>query len=758
MSKIAERCLVQHLVDPDSLAVLADEGLPPEAIPTEEFRPVVEWSLDYFHRSGTDHAPSPDALRTRFGQDFFDDHEVDIEDMPDDTIEWAIEDLKSDYLLMVSQRFTREFAIDVNDAVGEQRIAVVREAADVMVSLAMDMARKSMQVDLREAVTDRIMAYEQREADRDNLRGMSLGFPEIDAFIGGIHPGELAVVGAPPKTGKALSVDTPILTTQGWTTMGEVMPGQSVYSMDGTPTEVVAATEVMLGHDCYRVTFRSGATLIADREHLWWVVQRSDQRVVATDELAQGRHGRRWLVPVVEELESPAVDIPLDPWVLGYWLANGSCGDGLLHCHPDDRDEVVAHIEGAGLQVGAVHRGSVRALGLKVILRDLGVLRDKHVPEQYLLSGTSQRRALLSGLCDGDSFPAMSRNGSGSIEFSQVENERLVDQVAFLVRSLGFKTTVGKGRATLAGVDHGPKFRVLFAASRSDGPVTFSRRLEALPERPRSQRSWRDAVVSVEQVPSVPVRCISVAHPTGTYAAGSELTVTHNSMLGAFTALKEWQRGKRPILFTLENSVEMTIDRIACMAEGVSASRWQHGQAHPVEVERVRKFAEQVAGEDTPLWVVQPEVDRRTVDMMVREAILRGANSLIIDQLTFVRAKDERAQRYLQIREMLHDLKEAISTARLRLPCLLFHQINRDGVKEADKIGHLQMHHFAEGSEVERTADFGFGLYQGLADRNVGLAKFQMLAARRTPFRHWELNWGLDQGNIDVIRTIDLGE
>jgi len=39
--------------------------------------------------------------------------------------------------------------------------------------------------------------------------------------------------------GKDLAKSEPILTTQGWKTMGEVQVGDYVYAWDGTPTEVV---------------------------------------------------------------------------------------------------------------------------------------------------------------------------------------------------------------------------------------------------------------------------------------------------------------------------------------------------------------------------------------------------------------------------------------------------------------------------------------------------------------------------------------
>ena len=70
-------------------------------------------------------------------------------------------------------------------------------------------------------------------------------------------------------SGKALALDTPIPTPRGWTTMGEVQPGDEVFDESGQPCTVTAATPVMLGRPCYEVEFSDGTVIVADAEHLW---------------------------------------------------------------------------------------------------------------------------------------------------------------------------------------------------------------------------------------------------------------------------------------------------------------------------------------------------------------------------------------------------------------------------------------------------------------------------------------------------------
>ena len=70
-------------------------------------------------------------------------------------------------------------------------------------------------------------------------------------------------------SGKALALDTPIPTPDGWTTMGEIQVGGKVFDEHGRACQVIAATPVMHGRPCYEVEFSDGTVITADAEHLW---------------------------------------------------------------------------------------------------------------------------------------------------------------------------------------------------------------------------------------------------------------------------------------------------------------------------------------------------------------------------------------------------------------------------------------------------------------------------------------------------------
>ncbi len=69
--------------------------------------------------------------------------------------------------------------------------------------------------------------------------------------------------------GKALWVETPIPTPTGWERMGDLGIGDEVFDENGVVCKVIAATDEMFDHDCFKVMFSDGSEIIADADHLW---------------------------------------------------------------------------------------------------------------------------------------------------------------------------------------------------------------------------------------------------------------------------------------------------------------------------------------------------------------------------------------------------------------------------------------------------------------------------------------------------------
>ena len=352
--------------------------------------------------------------------------------------------------------------------------------------------------------------------------------------------------------GKALAIDTPIPTPIGWRTMGELEPGDSVFDETGASTQVVAATEVMVGRPCREILFSDGAHIVADAQHLWATIDKNGRRygrarvgIRTTDEVARTlRVGDEWNhhVPLAGPAQYPTrIDLPIEPYTLGAWLGDGTTTKAELTCVDE---EILEQISGDGFSVRptgyAPHlyriggSGQSRNLAngryerngsLSSRLRDQGLMGGKYVPSSYLEASVEQRLALLQGLMDTDGYVD---DVAGRCEFTST-NEDLADSVVELAASLGFRAFKSFGRATLRGVDHGPKFRIKFTPDRPVFRVT--RKLARQKASDASYHRFR-AIISVREVEPVPVRCIQVASPRGMFLASRSFIPTHNSSLG----------------------------------------------------------------------------------------------------------------------------------------------------------------------------------------------------------------------------------
>ncbi|MGJ4084385.1 recombinase RecT [Corynebacterium macclintockiae] len=390
---------------------------------------------------------------------------------------------------------------------------------------------------------DEMMAYKRQNAKSPN-RG-----PWADNFEQMAH--------------KGLAVDTPIPTPAGWTIMGDVRVGDTVFDMHGKRTIVTAKSEVK--HiDCYRVTFQNGASITCDGEHRWLAgvgsnaardVREKGWGVYEIGELYTAHAaGKAVTMPVTGALDTEPADLPVDPWALGYWLGNGAARAGRVTCSPEDADAVVEAFESRGITVGARYkdkRSNAEDVGLidgfVTRLREAGVYQNKHIPAAYFRASTEQRRGLLAGLMDSDGSIDKSR---GRAIFVSVD-KGLSDGVAELARSLGeivsqrVQKNNGFGKEVMTHVvQWTPNFP----------PVTLPRKVERLQS--RKIAPYR-AVRSIEKVDTVPTQCISVDSETRTYVAGIEMVPTHNTTV---RQLAKWLPKSTDMATAIENDGATRID------------------------------------------------------------------------------------------------------------------------------------------------------------------------------------------------------
>lgn len=162
------------------------------------------------------------------------------------------------------------------------------------------------------------------------------------------------------KNDKALALDTPIPNPTGWTTMGDIAPGDVVFGANGKPCNVLSVSDIFTDHSCYKVSFSNGESVVADSGHLWKTNALADklgygqgnhghsqrERIRTTKEIAatlfrnDGARNHSMLMP--QPIELPEAQLPIPPYTLGAWLGDGSCRDARITCADEEIMENIA--------------------------------------------------------------------------------------------------------------------------------------------------------------------------------------------------------------------------------------------------------------------------------------------------------------------------------------------------------------------------------------------------------------------------------
>ena len=323
---------------------------------------------------------------------------------------------------------------------------------------------------------------------------------------------------------KGLALDTRLPTPTGWTTMGEVAVGDELLGSNGKPCKVVGKSAVK-NIDCYQITFDDGTKVTCDHEHLWLV----NGEVLSTTAIRDSfkRYGRNWRTVLnAAPVELPDADLPIHPYVLGLWLGDGKHTSGEM-CKPDEW--VWAKIQDLGYEIGGDISADDRCRahtikGIRGHLTALGVLANKHIPQQYLRASKAQRVHLLQGLFDADGNANPTRK---SAVFTNT-NERLSDGVMELLASLGQRPNKSSVTATVFGKTV-QVYPVDFRPQLGINPFSLPRKSVRINPNWGPGHSYRRLIVAVDAVPSVPTQCVSVDSEDHTYLCTEKFLVTHNT-------------------------------------------------------------------------------------------------------------------------------------------------------------------------------------------------------------------------------------
>lgn len=294
------------------------------------------------------------------------------------------------------------------------------------------------------------------------------------------------------QIGKALSLDTPIPTPNGWTDMGSLKDGDTVYGINGEPCNVIKAHAIRHNRQCYKVTFDSGEEIIADGDHLWETQTYEDRRRKVNNRVRTTKE----ILNTLLHGGKPHHRIPI--------CSNGVCGS---------KKDLITSPYILGLRLGGEN-------DTKFIKQQYNLPVELNIPDDYLSCERSQRLDLLRGLMDSDNGSIISSRAT----FNNT-HKPLIKQVEELVISLGYKTTSDDTSVTFT-----PTENICYNPTKRSN-INYDSESD-------DDSQWH-YITNIEQVDSVPVRCITVDSKDNLFLAGKQNIATHNSTMMTIYIL--WQ-------------------------------------------------------------------------------------------------------------------------------------------------------------------------------------------------------------------------
>lgn len=357
-----------------------------------------------------------------------------------------------------------------------------------------------------------------------------------------------AYIEIPKKNGKQLALDTPIPTPDGWKTMGTLAIGDCVFDERGKPCHVVAKSLIDDTEQAYELIFRDGGRIVAGERHLWdveYIHGKTKPKRWTTGEIYRRTRKYRETfsdnrsiirIPVNAPLHLPEADLPVDPYLYGYWLENGCATKPEITVRDCDVDDLISFIP------YLLHNRYPQACGGSEILvyKELKKIlvphfREKVIRPEYLRSSEHQRWELLQGLMDSDGCVSVVKGQS--IYVSTIQ--QLAESVQELLWSLGIRNSLTTCPSTRYGKPTGETLYQIRFTAFTDQPVSkLHRKSIRRQERVKQTRSCFHYLKEIRMLAcKVKMQCIQVDSPSHCYLAGRNMVKTHNSELAAAIAL-----------------------------------------------------------------------------------------------------------------------------------------------------------------------------------------------------------------------------
>lgn len=269
------------------------------------------------------------------------------------------------------------------------------------------------------------------------------------------------------EIGKCLAAGTKLLMFNGsYKNVEDVVVGDLLMGVGSQPRKVLSLHR---GEDeMYEIIPTKGEKWSCNQEHilsLKWACKSQKFRghkkgqtvnIPVKDFIKISSHDKKHLMQYRDCSDWPEKTHKIPPYLLGLWLGDGSSAGPTI---TNVDSEVLAYIRGYcdsnGLFIHTTkitHRITTKKLNSKTNtflngLNHYGLIKNKHIPEEFLIDSRENRLSLLAGIIDTDGHKLLGKNKAG-YEIVQ-KNKTIAYDIQKLATHLGFYCSVNEKTASM---------------------------------------------------------------------------------------------------------------------------------------------------------------------------------------------------------------------------------------------------------------------------------------------------------------------
>jgi replicative DNA helicase len=569
-----------------------------------------------------------------------------------------------------------------------------------------------------------IQELQEKKNHKDGLTGVPSGFSRLDRVTSGWQKSDLVIIAARPGMGKCLGKGTNVLMFDGsLKKVEDILEGELLMGDDSTPRKVLS---IARGRESmYWIHQNHGISYRVNESHILSLKRsrREDGHeqgevlnIEVKDYLAKSDKFKSSFKGYKVAVEFEEKELALEPYFLGLWLGDGhSYSSRITNTDKEVIDYLKSYAnelelelveyqqEGRTNNYGITkgYQGRENSFSIQACLRELNLLENKHIPQNFLVNSKANRLELLAGLIDSgghydEEYPVF--------EITQ-KREELAKQIKFLCDSLGFKTSFRSKKATISDRNFEEDvFRVRISGDLNIIPTRVERKKAR--ER-QSDIDWRHTGIKVE--------LDKVDDYYGFEIDGNRLflledmTVTHNTAFIVSAMRNAAVDFNFPVaIFSLEMASLQLVNRLISAEAELESEKIKKGNLADFEWQQLvsktnRLSTAPIFIDDTPALSI--------LELRAKCRRLKAEHNIqliVIDYLQLMKGEmgGNREQEIASISRALKGIAKELS-----VPVIALSQLSR-GVETRGGDKRPQLSDLRESGSIEQDADIVMFLYR----------------------------------------------